>query len=260
MKLRFAAFAALIASPVFALDDPQTKLVDPYRSGNWDCHQIEILGDPKVISFDERVKVSAPAFAEDSFHVPVLVDASALTDVAQIVVFVDYGPVPKILTYRPGEATAKIAFRFKIDQSTPVRAAVQTRDGAWHVGSTTIDAAGGGCTMPAVAYASNDWEEKLGEVHGQIWPETGRLRMVVDHPMDTGLADGIPIFIIEDLNVSTMEGEALASLELYEPVNEDPAFTLYFDQNALGEQVRVTGRDNNGNPIEAILEARPLIQ
>ena len=189
-----------------------------------------------------------------------LVDASDLTDVEQIVVFVDYGPVPKILTYRPGEASAKIAFRFKIDQSTPVRAAVQTRDGAWHVGSTVIDAAGGGCTMPAVAYASNDWEEKLGEVHGQIWPETGRLRMVVDHPMDTGLADGIPIFIIEDLNVSTMEGEALASLELYEPVNEDPAFTLYFDEDQLADQVRVTGRDNNGNPIEAVLEARPLTQ
>lgn len=260
MKFRLAVLAALIAAPAYALDDPQTRLVDPMRSANWDYHQIEILGDPKKISFDDRVKVSAPAFAEDSFHVPVLIDASELANVTEIVVFVDYGPIPKILTYRPGKAAAKLSFRFKIDQSTPVRAAVQTSDGAWHVGSALIDAAGGGCTAPAVAYASDDWEEKLGEVHGQIWPDSGRLRMVVDHPMDTGLADGIPIFIIEDLNVATMEGEALASLELYEPINEDPAFTLYFGEDQLADQVRVTGRDNNGNPIEAVLEARPLTQ
>ena len=65
MKLHCAALVALIAGPALALDDPQTKLIDPMRSGNWDYHQIEILGDPKAISFDERVKVSAPAFCQD---------------------------------------------------------------------------------------------------------------------------------------------------------------------------------------------------
>ena len=260
MHLRFAALAALIAGPALALDDPQTKLLDPMNSANWDYHQVELLGDPKSIRFDDRIKVTAPGFAEDSFNVPVLIDASAIPDVAQIVAFVDFGPIPKILTYRPGEAEAKIAFRFKIDQSTPIRAAVQTSSGDWHVGSTLIDAAGGGCTAPAVAYASDDWEERLGEVNGQIWPETGRLRMVVDHPMDTGLADGIPVFIIENLHVATMEGEELASLELYEPVNEDPALTLYFGEDRLENRVRVSGRDNNGNEIDAILDARPLTQ
>ena len=70
MKFHITALAALIASPAFALDDPQTKLIDPYRSGNWDYHQIEILGDPKVINFDERVKVSAPPSPKTAFMCP----------------------------------------------------------------------------------------------------------------------------------------------------------------------------------------------
>ena len=148
MLFRLTLAATLIAGPALALDDPQTQIDDPLRSGMWDYHQVEILGDPATIRFDDRVKVLAPEFAEDSFHVPVLVDASAIPDAKRIVLFVDYGPVPKILTYWPGEAEAKLSFRFKIDQSTPVRAAVETHSGAWHVGATVIDAAGE--LLPAV--------------------------------------------------------------------------------------------------------------
>lgn len=254
--LKYALIGLMLSTGAAgAVGVPKTQLVDPMSTGMWDYHQMEILGDPVDIRFDERVVVSAPASAEDSFNVPVLVDATAIPDVRRIVLLVDYGPIPKILTYWPGNAEAKLAFRFKIDQATPVRAAVETAGGAWHVGFTEIDAAGGGCTAPAVGYAADDWEEHLGEVYGQLWPDTGRLRMIVDHPMDTGLADGIPVFIIEDLQVDAMDGTQLARLELYEPVNEDPAFTLYFPDNQLDGEVRVHGRDNNGNEIDAVLKA-----
>lgn len=250
------AFAALLlATPAHAVDDPRHPIDDPYATGMWNYHQINILGDPEDIRFDASVIVTAPDAAEDSFNVPVDVDATAIADVERIVVLVDYGPIPKILTFWPGEAEAKISLRFKIDQATPIRAAVRTRSGAWHVGGTKIDAAGGGCTAPAAAYAADDWEQHLGEVRGRIWPETGRVRMVVDHPMDTGLADGIPVFIIEDLALTAPDGRELARIELSEPVNEDPAFTLHFPQGALGPEARLIGRDNNGNRIRATLRA-----
>ena len=60
MLARISSLALLVAGPALALDDPQTKLQDPMRSGNWDYHQIEILGDPKEIRFDDRVRVTAP--------------------------------------------------------------------------------------------------------------------------------------------------------------------------------------------------------
>lgn len=256
MKSVYLMAAVLLSAPALALDEPRTPLSDPLQSGMWSYHQKNLLGDPEKIEFDDRVIVRAPASAEDSFNVPVLVDATALKNVTQMVFLVDYGPIPKILTYWPEQAEPKISFRFKIDQATPVRAAVQTGDGVWHIGSTVIDAAGGGCSAPAAAYASDDWEEHLGKVYGRVWPDRGRVRMVVDHPMDTGLADGIPIFIIEDLELANeATKEKLARLELYEPVNEDPAFTFYFPEGALGTEVRVEGRDNNGNEIDALISA-----
>lgn len=256
MRITAGLLTAFFATQAYALDAPKVELTDPLDTGMWSYHQINILGNPEKIRFDERVVVKAPVAAEDSFNVPVLVDATALEDVKQMVFLVDYGPIPKILTYWPEKAEPKLSFRFKIDQATPVRAAVQTGDGEWHVGSTVIDAAGGGCSAPAVAYAADDWEEHLGEVRGRVWPEKGRVRMIVDHPMDTGLADGIPVFIIEQLQVAdNLSGQSLARLELHEPVNEDPAFTLYFGSNGVGNEVQVTGRDNNGNEIDAILSA-----
>ncbi|MCV2886867.1 quinoprotein dehydrogenase-associated SoxYZ-like carrier [Ruegeria aquimaris] len=232
---------------------PQVQLEDPFSSGMWDYHQEALLGDPAKIRFDDRVRVIAPDTAEDAFNVPLLVDATALSDVEEIVISVDYGPIPKILSFFPGDAEPKLALRFKIDQATAIRASVRTRTDGWHVGGTLIDAAGGGCTAPALAYASDDWEEKLGEMHGRLWRSSGRARVIVDHPMDTGLADGIPVFIIRDLTFSTDDGHEVARIALSEPVNEDPAFTLYFDPETMPSLLHVRGRDNNGNEIEGIL-------
>lgn len=254
MRRWMAALAlGVMAQAAQALDDPQVMLEDPMKSGMWDYHQIRLLGDPADIRFDARVRVMAPEVAEDSLNVPLLVDASGIDNVKRIVVSADYGPIPHILTYYPEEAAPKLALRFKIDQATAIRASVETHDGQWFVGSTYIDAAGGGCTAPAHAYASDDWEEKLGEIHGRLWAASGRARVVVDHPMDTGLADGIPVFIIQTLDFETDAGALMARIDLHEPVNEDPAFTLYFDPGTLPGVLHVKGRDNNGNRIKGVL-------
>ncbi|MDJ0820282.1 MAG: quinoprotein dehydrogenase-associated SoxYZ-like carrier [Paracoccaceae bacterium] len=246
--------ACLVWAPVaLALEDPKTQLKDPMKSGMWDYHQIELLGDPENIRFDDRVIVRGPESAEDSLNVPLLVDASGIKNVKRIIVSADYGPIPHILTYYPEKAEPKIGLRFKIDQATAIRASVETHDGQWLIGSTYIDAAGGGCTAPAHAYASDDWEEKLGEIHGRLWAASGRARVIVDHPMDTGLSDGIPVFIIQNLSFESDEGDLMARVELYEPVNEDPAFSLYFEPGTLGGTLHVKGRDNNGNRINGVL-------
>lgn len=257
-KLALAALAVALTPVAAPADAPRTQLDDPYDSGMWDYHQIELLGDPADIRFDERVKVRAPASAEDAFHVPLLVDATEIADVEEIVVSVDYGPIPHILTYYPGDAQPKLALRFKIDQATAIRASVRTKSDSWHVGGTLIDAAGGGCSAPAQAYASDDWEEHLGEINGRLWTASGRARLIVDHPMDTGLADGIPVFIIRDLAFSDDADNELARISLKEPVNEDPAFTLFFDPETMPSLLHVKGRDNNGNEIAGTLMGEKL--
>jgi sulfur-oxidizing protein SoxY len=91
----------------------------------------------------------------------------------------------------------------------------------------------------------------LGKVSANVWQRpdgTNRLRVRVMHPMDTGLASGIPTFHIENLNVLAEDGQVLAELDLFEPISENPM--LSFDV-AKQTQFRLEGRDNNGNKIEA---------
>lgn len=223
---------------------------DPMRSVQWDTMQRRIL-DGRPFVFDPRVKVLAPTSAEDSMAVPVFVDASEVEGVSEILVFADLNPIPEILRYIPVQAAPRLGFRFKVQQATPIRAAALSEDGVWHVGQIWLEAAGGGCTLPSLASGSSDWESHLGEVSGRIWrhEQSTRLRFTVVHPMDTGLAPGIPRFHLEEFDIRTDDGVTLARLETFEPVSENPVFSL--DLKPAVSAVRVGGRDNSGNRFDA---------
>ena len=96
--------------------------------------------------FSDAVIVKGPAFADDAMNVPLLVDARALSavggGVVRIKVSVDRNPVRQVLDFEPLRALPMLAFRIRMEQASPVRAFVQTKDGQWHVGSTWVQAAG----------------------------------------------------------------------------------------------------------------------
>jgi len=171
----------------------------------------------------------APASAENQFHVPITVDASALDDVEEIVAVADLNPIPKILAIRPRQAVSYIGFRVKLQQGTPIHVGVRTKDGVWHLGGAEVDAAGGGCTAPAAAHGVSNWMETLGEARAVARRDNlGQSRMTfrMQHPMDTGLASGIPAFFMNEVPIRDANGEAVAEIELFEPVSENPTLTL----------------------------------
>ncbi len=227
---------------------------DPLGSSRWGDMKREFFRDERVV-FDERVKVSAPATAEDAMNVPVKVDASALAGVEEVLVFADFNPIVKALSFEPGQARSVLGFRLKLQQSTPVRAAARTADGVWHVGGTWVNTTGGGCTLPSTGAGSAEWEQRLNEVSARLWPRIDggtRLRLQVIHPMDTGLAPGIPVFHIDELGVLLAGGEQLMMIRPAEPVAENPLFTIDIPPGVLGTgALKVSGRDNNGNRIDA---------
>lgn len=229
--------------------------VDPLNSPGWSTIHGRYFKDQTVV-FDERVKVMAPSAAENPLDVPVQIDADGLADVEQVLVVADLNPIQKILSYEPTRALPSLSFRFKVEQSTPIRAAMRTKDGVWHVGGVWLSAAGGGCTTPSHGSADPLWQTHLNEVSGRLWPKadtnTQRLRLRVVHPMDTGLASGIPAFYIDRLVISDAQGEQIARLNTYEPISENPV--LSFDLKGSGP-VRITGGDIQGNKIAA--EIRP---
>lgn len=240
-----------------SLNVSATVVKDPLGSVQWQA-MVKLYLSEGVIEFDDRVKVLAPPEAENSLLVPVLVDATALGDVEEVTVFADFNPLPLVLRFYPEKALPVIGFDLKVQQATPVRAAARTKDGVWHVGSALVDAAGGGCTVPSVASGEVSWSSRLGEVTGALYrePEPGglfqRLRFKVMHPMDTGLAPTIPVFHITQVQVKDAEGDLLARVEPYEPVSENPVFTLEVPQS---KEVAISGRDNNGNRFDAVLGA-----
>ena len=89
-------------------------------------------------------------------------------------------------------------------------------------------------------------------MRGRLWPAEDhsgqRLRLRVIHPMDTGLANGIPAFYIDRIVLSDAKGVTLARLNTFEPIAENPV--LSFDLKGSGA-VQVSGGDIQGNRFSA---------
>ncbi len=229
------------------------EAADPLNSPRWEDMRREFFSGAEVI-FDPQVVVHAPRVAEDPMQVPVFIEAGGLGEVSEIMVFADFNPIVRVLRYFPEKARPVIGFRMKLQQSSPVRAAVRTRDGVWHVWGSWIETSGGGCTAPSLGRAQAGWRERLGRVQGRLWMRDGgpRLRVRVEHPMDTGLAPGIPAFYLEELSLADQHGVTLLRLESFEPLAENPVFTFDLDRAQSGDgPFALHGRDNNGNRVFA---------
>ena len=226
---------------------------DPVISVMWAYYHERLLGGEAFI-FDERVKLSVPPFAEDARQVPIQVDASAFDgQVVRMLAWAELNPIAQIFDFKPGEQVLpRLAIRIRVEQATPLRVAVLTRDGMWHVGSAQVDAAGGGCTAPSVVRAEAGWEERLGEVLGKryVLSDANRLRVQVAHPMDNGLVGGIPEFFLNQAQLRDRQGNTLASLELFPAVSENPTISLDV-KGAVETELWL--RDNNGNEFKADL-------
>lgn len=252
MRVVLVLLIAVLSTPLYAARIPQ----DPLDSPAWQItHEYFFKG--KRVVFDPRVKVIAPNVAEDPMNVPIAVQVEGDARVQQILVFADFNPIRKIALFYPGDARPYVALRMRLEQSSPVRAAVLMKDGVWHLGGAWVSTTGGGCTAPGATRAAPDWDKHLGEVHGRIWnnaPAGSRVRFRVSHPMDTGLVAGTPAFYIERLVLSDGSGREYLRIETFEPVSANPIFTFDLGPLKDGGRLHVTGIDNNGNKIAAWID------
>jgi sulfur-oxidizing protein SoxY len=195
------------------------------------------------VQFSDAVVVKGPVFADDALNVPLMVDARALLAgggprVARIRVVVDRNPIRHVLDFEPLRSLPVIAFRLRLEQASAVRALVQTEDGRWYAGGT--------------------WSQTLNQVQarlfGNVLEGSQRLRVRIMHPMDTGLVAGIPAFHIDQLSLLDAADQPWWRLALHEPVSENPLITFELPRQRTGS-LRLVGRDNNGNRIDAMVAA-----
>lgn len=219
---------------------------DPYSSGMWPWHREDFLGNPSDWHNDPRVMVLGPDNAEDQTHVPFLVDATALQNAERIVITIDYSPFPWAMTFHCGHALPFLGFGVKYEIGGPLRASVALSDGSWAMGARIVEALGGGCSAPALAHDRPDWQEGFGEMRAQLWPETGRLRLWLRHPQDTGLAPGRQAHHLTDLRIENPHGAEICRLELREPLEENPALTLLLPLEMAASEVVIRAKDNAG--------------
>ena len=264
VKNLFAAFvliAGISTSASAASDLAKLSDGDKYESLAWPQLKKDYLKGGKV-EFDKRIVVTGPDFAEDAMNVPVQFDATKLEKVGggieQIVVLVDRNPIKKVLVFEPNKVKAILSFRFKLEQSSPVRVAVQTKDKVWHVGHTWVEASGGGCTVNGASRNDGSWSKTLNEVSTRYFMSKNgdniRLRTRVMHPMDTGLVAGVPAFHLEDLVLLDSQDKTWMRLQTFEPVSENPLFSFDLPSNAPIERLRLVGRDNNGNKLNSAVQ------
>ena len=250
---------ALLPAALRAQDDQTGG--DPLGSMQYPSLREQTIGKATA-KFSDAVVIKGPAFADDAMNVPLLVDARGLNTVgggvARIRVAVDRNPVRQVLDFEPLRALPMLAFRIRMEQASPVRAFVQTRDGQWHVGSTWVQAAGGGCTVPGLTRADGSWSKTLGQVQARFFNNvlegSRRLRVRVMHPMDTGLVAGIPAYHLETLQAQGPDGAVWWKLALSEPVSENPLLTFDFAEKPPAV-LQLSGRDNGGVRVQAEVRA-----
>lgn len=259
MRLRsLAAAGAMIAACALATPAYANVPADPLNSPMWETLAKRYF-DGKAVVFDARVKIVVPSITENQAQVPVTADARQVPGVIKMIVFADLNPIQHVLTLTPNKAQPYVSFRMKVEQATPVRAAALDADGVWHVGGVYLEAAGGGCSAPAMARKDADWSDTLGQAQGKMYRDpdgTTRARLRVRHPMDTGLAkDNTPAYFIERVDARAASGEPLATIEMFEPVAEDPTLTLLFRLPQSESGVDIDSRDNNGGTYRSRLPA-----
>lgn len=246
------AGASAAAAPTLVPGDP---LRSPFLP---DVLQL-VLPEGAEVRFDDRVKVMFPGIAEDQRQFPVQVDARGVGEVKRIIIFADLNPIQTAVEFTPHAAEPFIAVRIKLDQATPVRAAVETADGRWLLAGGLIDAAGGGCSAPPVSRASGDWARALLTLRARRFEHHDGTRLMISlrHPMDTGFVDNIPSYWLEQVRVHS-DGVLLAEIALQASVAEDPAIML-MPKMVRGAAIRISARDTGGEEMAATLAGQSAI-
>lgn len=243
-------FTLLLGSLAFSTAHAREIPEDPFDSVMWENMAERFMPEGEII-FDDKVRVMAPYSAENQFHVPVTIDATSIEgEITEIIAVADLNPIPLILRVEPENAKPFLGFRLKLQQTSPVHVGVRTADGVWHVAGAIVDAMGGGCTAPAAAHSVSNWMDRLGETRALARSGLDgdtRMTMQLRHPMDTGLAAGIPAFYLNELTVADDQGSTLARLWLYEPVSENPTLTLKPLASDTAINYEVSARDTEGN-------------
>lgn len=235
------------------------KFLDPTLSANWSEVREEYSITGKVI-FDDNVKVIMQDFVEEPHEVSLVVKIpDYLRSMQEFVLLIENNPIQEAIRIYPHRPIEAVGMNVRLEDDSPVRAALKDSSGIWHVGSKMVFVKSpGGCSLPSCDPETETCEmAELGKILiSQFNREAGawRVKTKITHPMDTGFViadDGgvVPSYYIDRINFSDENG-TIAEMETYAALSSNPVIML--DLPTRGQNVRINVRDIKGLQFEAI--------
>jgi sulfur-oxidizing protein SoxY len=226
----------------------------------WPALQKDVFGTKVAQENASVVTLEAPVRADDAALVPltVRIPASASGRVKKLTLIVDKNPAPVVAEFAYGPAAGDgervLSTRVRVDMYSNIRAVVETDDGALHMATKFVKAAGG-CSAPALkdtdaalADAGRMIVRALGSVEGS--PQLRQGQLMIKHPQYSGLqlnqATGfyIPARFVREIEVKR-GADVVFKMTGGISISEDPNFRFTYAAGS-DETLDVTATDTEG--------------
>lgn len=250
-----AVAAALVGADVRAAENGNA-LID---ADVWPALQKDIFGDKVPVENPAVIALEAPVRADDAALVPVTVriPADAAQRVKKLMLIVDKNPAPVVAEFAYGAAAGTgermLSTRVRVDMYSNIRAVVETDDGALHMATKFVKAAGG-CSAPAL----KDTDAALAEAGRMIVRTLDTAtaegvrqgQLMIKHPQYSGLqlnqATGfyIPAKFIREIDVKRGD-ETVFKMTGGISISEDPNFRFSYAAGS-DETLEVVATDTDG--------------
>lgn len=259
--LAIAAGAALVTLvPVHAPAYAQA----PVEEDMWPGIRKELYAQRAIAEEDGAVTLEAPIRAEDAAVVPITmrIPAKLAASAKALTLVIEKNPMPVAATFTFGPAAGQgervISTRVRVDMYSNVRAILETNDGALHMATKFVKAAGG-CSAPAL----KDAEEALAQLgkmklrlhQADQSPMTQVAQVMIRHPNYSGMQMNqltglyIPAKYVQQIEVKRGD-EVVFKMEGGISLSENPNIRFTYAPGADNEIV-VTAKDTDGSVFTA---------
>ena len=234
--------------------DQALENLDPEKSIIWNELRETLLGKNSKVNFAKDVKVIMQDHVEEPHEVPLIVKIpKRLHTFSKFILIIENNPIQQVIELNPYKKIEALGMNVRLEDDSPVRAAVQDNHGTWHVGSKmAFVASPGGCSSPSCDPSVELCEQgEVGKIAVKQYGREGqaeRIKLKITHPMETGFVVGvdgeiIPEYYVSKIHVDDNTGP-IADIATYAALSSDPVILL--DLPEKGQSIRVHVKDSQG--------------
>ena len=230
------------------------EALNPNNSDIWSELQDNFLGKDINVLFVDDIKLIMQDYIEEAHKVPLIVTLpKRLHNFKNFILIIENNPIQQAMSIKPYRSIEALGMNIRLEDDSPVRAAVLGDNGVWYIGSKmAFVASAGGCSTPACDPSVEVCETgTIGKIAiKQYEREAGaeRIKLKITHPMETGFVTDlqgeiIPEYFVKNIHVDDNEGP-IADITTFAALSSDPIILL--DLPKKGQSVQIHVKDSLG--------------